>query len=142
MSDAMAKRILDGSIIPGMTNTAIGCYVGIQFPAGFVGVVNEISFFLDEYEPSYIEDKLTIEASSDNFVDSVVVLHTVSEEAHEGWNYYSMADLDEIPKYQYYRLKSDAAGNYGCNSIGEIHFFGFEVIDDENDEYECPVELV
>lgn len=85
---------------------------------------------------------LTIEASTDNFVDSIEVLMTVSEEAHEGWNYYSMADLDAIPKYQYYRLHSGHNGHGGCNSIGEVHYFGYEVIDDSNDEYECPVELV
>ena len=31
---------------------------------------------------------------------------------------------------------------YGCDSIGEIHYMGYEVINDENTSYDCPIELV
>ena len=30
----------------------------------------------------------------------------------------------------------------GCDGIGEIHFIGYEVIDDDSSAYECKVELV
>ena len=64
----------------------------------------------------------------------------MSEEVHEGWNYY---DLTDLPKndYQYFRLRSEASGN-GCDDIGEIHYMGYEVIDDNNDSYECKIEHV
>ena len=51
----------------------------------------------------------------------------MSEEAHEGWNYYDLTVLE--PKYQYYRLISSAPSG-GLDSIGEIRYFGYEVIDD------------
>ena len=104
-----------------------------------MGAVNEISFFLDAFDVNTIYDHLFIEASSDNFDTSIELLVEVSEEVHEGWNYYSVEDLD--PKYQYYRLRSDSA-SYGCDAIGEIHYFGFEVINDDNDVCHCPVQLV
>lgn len=139
MTQEQAESTIDEAILPSIQSSSADCYVGIQFPNGYVGVVNEVSFFLDEFDVDFIVDKLFIEASSDNFVDSIETLIEVAEEAHEGWNYYSVEEL--APKFQYYRLRSNASSN-GCNSIGEIHYFGFEVIDDENDSYECPIELV
>ena len=139
MTQEQAESTFDDSILPSISSTSADCYVGIQFPTGYVGVVNEVSFFLDEFSVENIVDHLLIEASSDNFDTSVELLVEVSEEAHEGWNYYSVEDL--APKYQYYRLRSNATST-GCDSIGEIHFFGFEVIEDDNDSYDCPVELV
>ena len=117
----------------------MGCFVGIQFPQDYVGVVNEVSFFLDDFDSEKIIDELIIEASSDNFA-SVEELAIVSVEVHEGWNYYNVEDLS--PKYQYYRLRSNRAGANGCSAISEIHFFGFEVIDDDNESYDCPVDLI
>ena len=46
----------------------------------------------------------------------------------------------EQPVYQYYRLITDTAN--GLRSIGEIRYFGFEVIEDDNDTYQCEIELV
>ena len=46
-----------------------------------------------------------------------------------------------MPKYRYYRLFSNATAS-GCDDIGEIHYFGYEVIDDEQDSYQCAIELV
>lgn len=62
---------------------------------------------------------------------------------HEGWNYFELVDptTDLAPKYQYYRLVSSAA-NAGCTGLGEIRYFGYEVIDDTQLEYNCEIELV
>lgn len=139
-----AKRVIDGSVLPSIDSSSAGCYVGIQFPTGYVGVLNEISFFLDEFSQGNIVDQLKIQASDDNFSSSIIDLVLVSEEAHEGWNYYSMSDLDDASitevKHQYYRLYSGVSS--GCNAIGEIHFYGVEVIDDDNDTYDCDVTLI
>jgi len=67
------------------------------------------------------------------------LLVEVSDEVHEGWNYYDLSDIDH--SYQYFRIRSNAT-NDGCNSIGEIHYMGFEVIDDDSDTYECKIEHV
>ena len=85
-----------------------------------------------------------IEASTDNFVSSTVELVHVSEELHEGWNYYDLTEYtsdSSTAKYQYYRMRSNATEK-GCDAIGEIHFFGHEVIADTNDAYSCNIELV
>ena len=136
----MAKRSTDGVILPSITDSTADCFVGIKFPLGYVGAMNEISFFLDEFYSGHIVNKLVIQASSDNFVESIETLIEVSEEAHEGWNYYDLTEVDQ-PRFQYYRLKSNATSS-GCDGIGEIHYFGYEVIDDENDSYTCDVKLV
>jgi hypothetical protein len=44
------------------------------------------------------------------------------------------------PKYNAYRLYNSQSG--GCNDIGEIALIGYEVIDDSNDEYSCPIEVI
>ena len=68
-------------------------------------------------------------------------LVTVSDEIHEGWNYYDLDDpVTGTPKYNAYRVYSDTNG--GCNDIGEIKLIGFEVINDSNDEIACDVEIV
>jgi hypothetical protein len=69
--------------------------------------VNEISFFLDEFDPARIIGNLFIEASTENVDASFETLVTVSEEAHEGWNYYDLAGLPN--EFQYYRIRSQAA---------------------------------
>lgn len=117
--------------------------MGVKYRENHVGVLNEISFFMDEFSINSIVGYLRIEGSSDNFVNSVEVLAEVGEEVHEGWNYYKLVNEEtgEEPKYQYYRLKSNSTAS-GCNRIGEIHYFGHEVIDDESDSYQCAIELV
>lgn len=138
----MAKRTIDDDILPSIGGSSANCFAGIQFATGYVGIVNEISFFLDEFEADIVIDHLLIQASSDNFVSSVETLATVSEEVHEGWNYYDLTEggTKDPAKYRYYRLSSDVFK--GCNSIGEIHYIGYEVIDDEQDTYTCDIDFV
>jgi hypothetical protein len=130
VTEAMAKMTIDGSILPSIQGSQASCFVGIQFPTGYVGVVNEISFFLDQFSKLDIHDRLFIEGSSDNFVDNIELLVAVSEEVHEGWNYYDLTELDFTAKYQYFRLRSDAGSN-GCDGIGEIHYIGYETINND-----------
>lgn len=90
-----------------------------------------------------ISGGLRIEGSSDNFDADIEILAEVGEEVHEGWNYYDLTDEEtgELPKYAYYRLKSNMTAS-GCDSIGEVRYFGYEVIDDDETSFECPIELV
>ena len=50
MTEAMAKLSIDGSILPSISSSDNICHVGIAFQEGYVGVINEISFFLDEFD--------------------------------------------------------------------------------------------
>lgn len=93
ITNEMAERTVDGGILPAISGSSANCYVGIKFPTNYVGVLNEISFFLDEFNQDKIVDYLTIEASTDNFVESIELLVEVSEEAHEGWNYYDLTEF-------------------------------------------------
>ncbi len=88
----MAKRSLDDSILPSIQDSTNGCFVGVQFGAGYVGVVNEVSFFLDEFNVDLVVDHLQIQGSTDNFVSSIETLVTVGLEAHEGWNFYDLTE--------------------------------------------------
>ena len=38
-------------------------------------------------------------------------------------------------------MRSDAS-NKGCDDIGEVNYFGFEVIEDQNANFSCNIELV
>jgi len=65
-------------------------------------------------------------------------IFTVGEEIHEGWNYYSFNDNNDL-KYRYYRVYG--ASKSAC-AIGELKLRGVEVIDDNNSAYSsCPINL-
>ena len=106
-----------------------------------------MSFFLDYFPSEQFANLLHIQASSDGFSSEVVDLILVGQEAHEGWNSYNMEETQYfeqngvVPAFSSYRLFSEAAQN-GCDDIGEIRWSGREVIDDENDQYICAVELL
>ena len=106
MPYSMAQRTRDGAILPALSSTAVDCFVGIMFPSPFTGIMNEISFFLDEFDSNKIHNNLFIEASTDNFVTSKEELVQVGEEAHEGWNYYDLTGLPN--EFQYFRIRSAA----------------------------------
>jgi hypothetical protein len=133
MSQEMAERAFDGKILPGIKSAEEECFVGIQMPQGYVGVLSEVSFFLDEFNRDDMIENLTIEGCYDEFDCEPLV--EVGLEIHEGWNYYDFYD-GFLPRFPQYRLTSYY---HGCNSIGEIHFFGNELIDNEDDTYTCNV---
>jgi len=71
MTAEMAARTLDDTILPSITGSGGDCYVGIQFSTDYIGVVNEISFFMDEFTVDKVVNHLLIEGSTDNFDTSV-----------------------------------------------------------------------
>lgn len=137
MTESQAKQAFDLKSLPGLHGTSANCHVGVQFADGFIGVLQELSFFLDYFNVNTIVDQLRFEASSDNFVSDIQEILVVGEEAHEGWNYYALNSTEV--RYPYYRLTSAAAK--GCDDIGEIRFIGHEVIDDENESFTCGAEI-
>jgi hypothetical protein len=137
MSHEMAKRTQDGDILPSISGAEEECFIGIAFPTGYVGVVSEISFFLDEFKRDSIVDNLSIEGCYDEEGDCEPLVE-VSLEAHEGWNYYDFYD-GMLPMFPYYRLYS---WDRGCNNIGEVRFFGNEVIESFEESHECNIALV
>lgn len=136
----MASRAFDIKTGPGISGSASGCFVGVQFASGYRGVLKEVSFFLNYFNVNKIVDNLVFQASSDNFASDVVDLQLVGEEAHEGWNYYDLVVNDTMPSYQYYRLFSPTA--QGCDNIGELRIIGNEVLNNSDESYSCEVEVV
>ena len=147
LTDSDIATVYDSEALPAIQNTEALCYVGIEFSSGYLGVLNEVNFFLDYFDTDYIVNKLHVQASSDNFASDIIDLVIVGEDAHEGWNYFDMEDTvyfeenDEVPAFKYYRLYSNSTTK-GCDDLGEIRWIGHEVIDNESDSYSCEVELV
>ena len=50
MTAANATLITDGAILPSIQGSTADCYVGIQMPTDYIGVLGEVSFFLDEFD--------------------------------------------------------------------------------------------
>ena len=55
---------------------------------------------------------------------------------HEGWNYYR---FEKPEKFSSFRLIN--ANNNGLTDIGEIRFFGYEVIDSEELTHNCQIKV-
>jgi len=93
--------------VPFGDTTSNPCYVGLAMKSGYVGIVSQVKFFMNEFDRDTFVDSLSFQGSNDGA--SFSTLFTVSEEIHEGWNYY---DYDEasLLKYRYYRLYGITAG--------------------------------
>ena len=100
------------------------------------GILEEVRFFMDIFNKNVIIDKLEFQGSNDDFLSDVVTIFTVGDEVHEGWNSYEV----DKPKFSSYRLHNAEVN--GCNNIGELQLLGKEVIDDENSELQCDVEIL
>ena len=67
MSEEEANRAFDDAPLPGITGSRANCYIGVQFDSGFVGVLNELSIFLDYFDTNLIVDRLVFQGSNDGF---------------------------------------------------------------------------
>lgn len=100
-----AKLAFNDRSLPSIQGSKANCYVGVKFHKGYKGVLQEMSFFLDYFDVNKINNSLKFQGSNDGFVAETVDLLTMTEDVHEGWNYFDMKDLtDGIPKYGAYRL--------------------------------------
>jgi hypothetical protein len=80
-------NVWDGSNQNGWTNYGANCYFGTAFRAGYVGVLNEVKYFMSRFTRNHFVNKLRFEASQDG--KTWTTIFTVGEEIHEGWNYYN-----------------------------------------------------
>ena len=128
--------LFDGNNVPGASGSAANCYIGAKFTDGFVGILDEMRFFMD-YFPSKatFEGNLIFQGSNDDF-STVNDIVTIDSSLHEGWNYFDLSK----ETYNSYRLFNAQAN--GCDSIGELKLFGQKVIDETAPNLICPVEIV
>jgi hypothetical protein len=113
------------------------CYFGTAFRSGYVGVLNEVKYFMSRFDKSKFEGKLRFEASVTGSTGSWTTIFTVGKEIHEGWNYYNLPAGKEL-KYRYYRFYGSA---WGSCVVGEVSLRGYEVIDSTNQTLTCKAAL-
>ena len=105
MSKDQAKLAFNDRSLPSIQGSSANCHIGVKFHKGYKGVLQEMSFFLDYFDVNKINNSLKFQASNDGFVAETVDLLTMTQDVHEGWNYFDMKDLTNgIPKYGAYRL--------------------------------------
>lgn len=49
-----AQKTTDGEILPAIASSSANCFVGVQYSSGYVGVLNEFSFFMDEFDDANV----------------------------------------------------------------------------------------
>lgn len=117
------------------TDISSNCEFGMTFKEGHVAVLDEAKVFI-----GFLTDKtpyvnnLEFHGSNDNWATHTL-LHTYSDEIHEGWNYISYRD-DGVskPSYNSYRFQGKVQGS--CK-ITEFKLHGVQAIADENASYSC-----
>lgn len=84
-------RAFDRKTQFGFTDTSVApCFIGSTFSPGYIGYVTEVKFFMLRFNPDNFADLLVFQGSNDG--TSYTDIFTVSNEIHEGWNYYSFRD--------------------------------------------------
>jgi hypothetical protein len=79
--------LFDGSHQNGWNDTTSKCFFGTAFRAGYVGVINEVKYFMTSFNRNNFVGKLLFQGSKDNVTWTTIF--TVGQEIHEGWNYYN-----------------------------------------------------
>lgn len=129
--------MFDGKNLNGWTDNGLNCFFGTAFKPGYIGVIKEVKYFMNRFTRANIVNNLRFQGSNDGVTYDDVFL--VGQEIHEGWNYYTYPDGQEL-KYRFYRFFGNATGS--CANVGEISFRGVEVIDSNANVYSsCPIEL-
>ena len=129
--------VWDGSHQNGWRDNAANCFFGTAFRLGYIGVLNEVKYFMSRFVRSNFEFKLRFEGSMTGASNSWVTIFTVGREIHEGWNYYNFPAGKEL-KYRYYRFFGPSSGS--C-VVGEVSLRGYEAIDSTADSYVCKANM-
>lgn len=129
---ALTLSVWDGSHQNGWSDTATNCFFGTAFKPGYIGVLNEVKYFMSRFVRANFVNKLRFEAALSSSGPWTTIF-TVGHEIHEGWNYQNYAEGSEL-KYRFYRFFG--AGTGSC-IVGEVSFRGYEAIQDTNEDYTC-----
>ena len=117
-------------------DTSSGCEFRTTFTTDYVGVIDEVSIFLNELSTSnaraLIADILVFQGSNDEFASETVDLWTISASLHNGWNS-NRWDADQ-PSYNSYRFYGASTG--ACR-VGEVKLYGAVAIDNDDNTYAC-----
>lgn len=130
-------NLFDGDNLNDYVDSAASCFVEAQFLDSYVGVLDSIKFFINNlHDNTPFVGKLVLQGSNDG--SAYDTLWTVDANIHEGWNSMEWEEGSK-PAYNRYRFAGSASG--ACR-MGEISAQGVIAIDDNNDSYNCPVNVI
>lgn len=105
--------LTDGVLTKDYIDTrSTGCNFGMNFPAGYVAVLDEAKIFINFMTTiTPYANNLAFYGSNDNWTTSVL-LDTFGSEVHEGWNYLNYRDEgNSKPAFNSYKFQGTAAGS-------------------------------
>jgi len=102
-SSSAASHAFDGLQLPTISWSQNDGYVGIKLKENYVGLVRQVSFFVNFGEEA-VADNTFIEGSNDDFVSDIVELVAISTEVTEGWNSYDVSSKRHA--FKSYRMRS------------------------------------
>lgn len=121
----------------GPNDNSASCHIGMKFNPGFVGILSQVKFFLNNVDLATFNGNLVFQGSND--LSSWTDLYTADGNIHEGWNYKKFDTPSTQPSYRAYRFFGKTVGS--CN-IKEIKFAGVKAIQDSNPTRTCPVSII
>jgi hypothetical protein len=77
--------MFDGNNLNGWTSNSANCSFGTYFSPGFVGIVKEVTYFMNRFTSANIVSKLSFQGSIDGI--TYTTIFTVGSEVHNGWNF-------------------------------------------------------
>lgn len=84
-NNALTMSVWDGSHQNGWTSNTKNCFFGTSFRVGYVGVLNEVKYFMNRFLKAKFVGLLKFQGSKDGI--TYTDIFTVGQEIHEGWNY-------------------------------------------------------
>lgn len=136
---SQAYKAFNDDIFDIVNDNSNTCILGMEFREGYVGSLQQVKYFIDYItDRGQYENNLAFEGSADG--EEYTELFVVDGNVHEGWNY---VDFEEgsYPNYRFYRFRGLGGSNGPCK-IHEIAFKGNEVIQSEDETYDCTPQLV
>jgi len=133
-SNADYMKAFDDELGVGSGDNSANCEIGMEFNQGFVGLLGQVKFFLNNVDLAKFDGQLVFQGDNGQGWKD---LFTTDGNVHEGWNY-KMFEESVRPAYRRYRFFGKAAGS--CD-IKEIKFSGVKAIQSNSPSHNCPLEM-
>jgi len=82
--------MFDGNNLNGWSSGSANCSFGTFFSPGYVGILTEVSYFMNGFTSSNIVNHLHFQGSNDGL--TYTNIFTVGPEVHNGWNFHTYPD--------------------------------------------------
>jgi hypothetical protein len=100
------ENAFDGDWLNVNSDSSSDCNLGMEFKEGFVGLLNQVKYFLGEGDHASLSGNLIFQGSNDGV--TYTDIFTADDLVHEGWNYVEFGtdkDITTQPNYRFYRFK-------------------------------------